>query len=504
MFTRFTSFRFQRMPTRHPWFRSGALVAVAVGFLSLAWTGVDAGPFQKKSNSRGGSSALKRIFQPRPAPPSKPVRSTPSRKVAPTTTRKSSSSPSREIVVSTGLSQIERKDPRQPRIFILGDSQGFTDFGPTLQRLLVEEGYEVLYHAVKNGTPYYWSGLWKSPVLTKSFPPAASPEQISSPTTVSMRPHTIEEYANAFVPDVFAIQAGTNFEVDLARDNPVQISKLIQGCLEKAEAVGAKVLWIGPPDTRDDVRSPEFQKLAIETLEGALAPWSELQSRSCFFDSRPVSPMSNRTRGDGEHPENELAREWARASAQWIDESVEYFFAEKMLTCQGGERGGAGLPDMTRRVVETLPRRTVRMKLRLSEKSTPEGIQTLPYTDAFSVFRYELLNPDEIYGIENRLTTDPANSNRYWVYVLHWTVHNSGTGPKSTKVAKREIDTRTTMELAAMEDHPLGAALGTMPQFNQFDDFLAPIFVSKDIMLERVTEAGKEIVSSPENLQPER
>ena len=114
------------------------------------------------------------------------------------------------------------------------------------------------------------------------------------------------------------------------------------------------------------------------------------------------------------------------------------------------------------------------------------------------------MNPDEIYGIENRLTTDPANSNRYWVYVLHWTVHNPGKGPKSTKVAKREIDTRTTMELAAMEDHPLGAALGTMPQFNQFDDFLAPIFVSKDIMLERVTEAGKEIVSSPENLQPER
>lgn len=459
------------------------------------------GPLRKKPDSGGNSGILRKVFRADPPPSSKPSVSKPPVSRPNAGTRNPGRITKNRSNPRTSLDPVERVRPAQPRIFILGDSQGFTDFGPSLRKELVSHGYEVLYHAVKNGTPYYWSGLWSSPVLTRVFPPAASPEDLAESSTISMSPSTIENYAKIYAPDIFVVQAGTNFEVDLARDNPAQISKLIEDCLEAAEAEGARVLWIGPPDARDDVRTPEFQKLAIKTLEEALSPWSESQGRSCFFDSRPVCPMSNRTRGDGEHPENQLARDWAVSAAKWVDESAKFFLSRKMLRCQDSrkEKEKAGF---SMRVLDSgfdpVTSRTIKAKLRLSGKSIPEKIETLPYTDAFSVYRYELMNPDEIYGADRLLTTNTEDPSRYWVYVLHWTVHNPGGGPRPTQMAGLDPGKICTLELARIEDHPLGDTLKTMPQFNHFDDFLAPIFVSKDIMQE-VGKQGSQIASSAES-----
>jgi hypothetical protein len=41
------------------------------------------------------------------------------------------------------------------------------------------------------------------------------------------------------------------------------------------------------------------------------------------------------------------------------------------------------------------------------------------------------------------------------------------------------------MRLSPLAGHPLGEPLSTMPQFNDFNDFLAPIFLASDFLEER-------------------
>lgn len=393
------------------------------------------------------------------------------------------------LTPSGDLSAVPRRNPRQKRIFVLGDSQGHTEFGPELQKQLLMGGHEVIFHAVKNGTPYYWSGQWNSPVLTRVYAPAAEPEEAGVWEQVSLAPRTIGQYVAAYDPDVFIFQAGTNFELDLAKDAPAQISELIRGCVSEAASRGAKVLWIGPPDARDDVKSADFQEKASTTLKAALASISGTQGSDCFFDSRPVCPMPNGSGGDGEHPAPTAARAWAREAAVWALESVQGFEAGRALSNRKSSPPRA-LPvsPLIQALTEARPATGYPMKLRLVAKSRVEDPKTMAYTDAFSVFKYELENPDEVMGKLKGLTlTTAAKGDRkpFQVYVLHWTAHNDGKGAATTRVASWKEGSTVKLKLTPLDDHPLRKALGTMRQYNDFDDFDAPIFVASNLLDER-------------------
>lgn len=385
------------------------------------------------------------------------------------------------------LTPVPRASARQKRIFVLGDSQGHTEFGPEFQQVLLAGGHEVLYHAVKNGTPYYWSGLWKTPVLTRVFEPAASPDQGGQFAQVSMTPHTILRYVEVYDPDVFLIQGGTNFELDLAEDAPVQMSGMLARCLAQATARGAKVLWVGPPDARDDVKTPEFQRKAAATLAKVLAPYSDDQGRDCFFDSRAACPMPNSKTGDGEHPGPSAARAWAREAGAWVLDSLRHFEKDRSF----GDRKPSVPPKLSRPLpfldsltqAPTAP--TYPMNLRLVAKSRIEDPRTMAYTDAFSVFKYELQNPGEVLGRMKGISLTGGEAKPFQVYVLHWTAHNDGRGASTTKVASWKEGRSVKLDLTPLDSHPLRKALGTMRQYNDFDDFDAPIFVSANLLDER-------------------
>ncbi|MCB1090403.1 MAG: SGNH/GDSL hydrolase family protein [Verrucomicrobiae bacterium] len=387
------------------------------------------------------------------------------------------------------LTVIPRRDPRQKRVFILADSQGHTEFGPEFQKQLLMGGYEVLFHAVKNGTPYFWSGMWDSPVLTRIFSPASEPEEAGKWEEVSMRPRAVSDYIEVYDPDIFIFQAGTNFEEDLAKDAPRQISELIGKSVSAASARGAKVLWIGPPDARDDVKSPAFQEDASVTLKGALASLSTKQGADCFFDSRPVCPMPNQASGDGEHPGPSAARDWARSAGAWALASIREFESDK------GFRSRKANPIQLRNdspfessLTQVSPAESYPMKLRLVSKSRIENPATMAYTDAFSVYKYELENPSDIVGHLKDCTltkSDRGETAPYQVYVLHWTAHHDGKRAATTRVASWKEGSRVRLRLTPLDQHPLGKALGTMRQCNDFDDFDAPIFVAANLLDER-------------------
>lgn len=392
------------------------------------------------------------------------------------------------------LPQVQKTNPDQIRVFVLGDSQSITSFGPELQKKLAEAGYEVLFHGVKNGTPYFWGGNWPSPVLTRTYSRIASPEESGHFEEVAMKPRSIREYVESFDPDVFVFQAGTNFEVDLAVDNPTEISNMLREYTQAAAAKGARVLWIGPPDARDDVKTVAFQDKATATLRGALADVSEKQGYDCFFNSRPVCPITNDTGGDGEHPTEKCGLEWAGAAARWVHDSVS------LLNCDGNLRsiGALQLSPLPKSFTQQDSEgagslaKAFTVDLQLVAKSNPGDIKTLPYTDAFSVYQYKLQNAAEALpkladvgltvpsDITANVPVEPPT-----IYVLHWAVHNSGSGPRATHIASRKVGETFAMKLVPLAAHPLEKALGTMVQFNDFDDFMAPVFLATNFLEER-------------------
>jgi len=435
--------------------------------------------FPKKRST--AAVAVPSVIRPPSRTPSKPTVS----RVSPPRPESPRPRPERE----DSLSPVDRTHPDQLRIFVLSDSQGLLPFGPELQKKLVDAGHEVLFHSVKNGTPYFWQGQWPSPVLTRIYEPAAVPEACGVWREVSMRPRSIEDYVLTYDPDVFVFQAGTNFEQVLAGRYTESIVGMIQESVAVAGSRGARVLWIGPPDARDDVRSEAYQDRAVATLKSALSGVSDLQGHDCFFDSRPHAPIPAGTRGDGEHPTNSVGVAWADAAAAWTVDSVSRLSCDGLLRARGGvETPVTRLFSKTSKEASGTPPRSFRMELELVAKSDPGDIRTLDYTDAFSVFQYRLKSSDAPAGELSGLGVVPPQAQddgQSLIYVLHWAVHNDGRGPRHTRVSARKIGDTFTMQLAPLSEHPLSGPLATMRQFNDFNDFLAPVFVATDFLGER-------------------
>lgn len=409
----------------------------------------------------------------------------------------------------TPLATITRSDQRQIRIFVLGDSQCHTEFGPELQKALLEGGYEVLIHGFKNGTVYFWKGGWKSPVLTQIFEPAASLEASGRFQLVSMVPPPIRDYVAAYDPDIFLIQGGTNFEQDLADESNTIVAEHVHNCLLDATASGAKVLWIGPPDARDDIKTAEFQERSYATIRRVTDPFADQQQGFCLYDSRPVAPMANDAPGDGEHHGPTAARAWARSSAEWVQGAITTFAKDPAFLNRVPRQGSGpafhaaspsdALSSISSQAVPTnpltssdevsIPERVMTMELRLSAKSLLADPATMEYTDFFSVFRYELENPEAVLPLypELKLSQSGVGDEAvYHVYVFHWTAHHDGKRPDHTTVSRRPIGSTVTIDLVPLREHPLANALGNMPQQNDFDfdDFGAPIFVTPNLLAE--------------------
>lgn len=385
------------------------------------------------------------------------------------------------------LSTIPRARPDQIRIFILGDSQSLLPFGNELQTTLVAAGHEVLFHGVKNGTPYFWQGRWTSPVLTRVFEPASAPEACGRWSEVSMVPRSINEYVATYDPDVFIIQAGTNFEEDLASDYTAGILGLIDTSLREATSRGAKVLWIGPPDARDDVKDTAYQDRAVTTLRAALTTTGAVQGYDPFFDSRPVCPIPQGTPGDGEHPTDEAGKAWGIAAGNWAVAQIEQWRREGRLRPTTPAVAPSSMTSLSNSPPTVIaPARSFEAEFELVAKSDPGDISTLPYTDAFSVYRYRLRQPTVYLPqlLEFGLPVDLSKGGPS-IYVLHWAVHNDGRGPRATTVTSRQVGETYAMRICPLSEHPLGKPVGTMTQFNDFNDLLAPMFVATNLAEER-------------------
>jgi hypothetical protein len=441
------------------------------------------GLFQKRSERQ-----VKTVKPPKPKPFQSlfgPKKSEPLRAI-PIETR---AMPNAEAPLLSGtLTPVPRSRPDQLRIFILGDSQSLLPFGTELQKTLVAAGHEVLFHGVKNGTPYFWQGKWTSPVLTRLYEPASVPEACGRWSEVSMQPRSIADYVASYDPDVFLFQAGTNFEEDLAGDYTAGILGLIDTSLREAGSRGAKVLWIGQPDARDDVKDAAFQERAVTTLRAALATTGASQGYDPFFDSRTVCPIPEGTPGDGEHPTDEVGKAWGLAAGSWVLEQLHRWQCDGTLqrSAQPATTPVTQLLTSKLQTPATTPARSFEAEFELVAKSDPGDIATLPYTDAFSVYRYRLRQPTVHlpqlldFGLPVDLSKGEPS-----IYVLHWAVHNDGHGPRATKVTSRQIGETYAMRICPLSEHPLNEPLGTMTQFNDFDDFLAPIFVASNFLEER-------------------
>lgn len=386
----------------------------------------------------------------------------------------------------------ERIEGKQ-RILVLTDSQGFTEFGPNMLKILNDAGYQVIMHAVKNGGAYFWTGMWKSPVLTRIYEPSGGKYR-----HVSMRPRTIDEYVAKYDPDIFIIQGGTNIDGDLIKGDSVD--RLVTRCARNAAAKKALVLWIGMPDAQDNVKSPSFQKQASEQLGAALSEISEAQGFNSYFDSLASSLMPNSPKiGDGEHPGPIVASGWAAEAGKWVLANIKGFSrtsgsSRALMTDSGATReetDGDINPTassydalMTDFVAEDHPS----VQLRLVAKSGHAKAEEMSYTDSFSVYKYEVLNATEVIEEfpEYRFVKSVEEPGKHFAYLKHWTFHrNDEKESPLTPLAALESGTTLSVRLLPEEDHPLHSVLGTMNVVNDFDDYEARIFVSTNLLKER-------------------
>lgn len=403
--------------------------------------------------------------------------------------------------LSGPLNRVPKTDADQIRVFVLGDSQGQTAFGPELRRALLDHGYEVLFHSVKNGSPYFWTGTWKSPALTRIYAPAAEPSADNNWKNVSMVPRGVHEYVDAFDPDIFVFQAGTNIERDLAASNPDWIGKLVSKCVDSARVKGAKVLWIGAPDARDDVRTEATQSAAVATMRRLMAETSSFQGYESFYDSRPVAPMSNSAGGDGEHPTVSVGKSWAVEAAYWIHSSIENFQCDETLRRIIMEKKETEAllmtgADPTKGEDPAEEVKSIPLKLKLVAKSEVGNPAELAYTDAFAMYQYEIVSEEYLPSSLQRLKIiPPGERDPFGVQVLHWALHNAGKGAALTKVTTWKEGEVKNLKLIPLEEHPLRGTISTIYHFDDFSDFSKPVFVVADVFAERVpaVEGGPNI-----------
>lgn len=445
---------------------------------SQRWRAGSGSSQESQEKERKSNGLFKNLFKPKAKTP-EPVVETP--KVA---------APSQSFGSMNSLPPVAR-EPGKRRVFVLTDSQGFTEFGPKTCEILSANGFEVVLHAVKNGSPYYWSGMWKSPVLNRIYGTSGRYQQAYLP------PFRISDYVREYDPDIFIIQAGTNIDRDLVNSQGVRT--LVAKCASAAAEGGALVLWIGPPDAQDDIKSPDFQSKAVAQLRASLGELSQKQGFDCFFDSLASSTMPNSPRiGDGEHPGPTTSRGWATAACEWSLPHITSYrrtgVARKANRPSGDANSTApseNEPDPFEQAMAGFnPKAFPSVKLRLVEKSRHVDLKTFNYTDSFTVYKYEVLNtpavvtkfPDYAFASAEA----EGGASKAFAYVMHWTVHKqSEDRPAFTPLAGIKENTTFELRLLPREQHPLKSVLRTMSVRNDYDDFEADVFVSTELLDER-------------------
>jgi hypothetical protein len=191
------------------------------------------------------------------------------------------------------------------RVLVLGDSHTAGAYGDELDRLLRAKGAQV--HTVGSSgasADHFISG--------KGTTVGFADHKVNGQTekTASHATPKLEELITQDKPDTIVVNLGANFRGAGPAGIKTQVNKLG----EIAKRHNIKIVWVGPPRTRDDMANPSSLQKFDQDMAAAVQPFGQ------YVSSAPFTPEYSGS--DGVHyggaKGTDLAKKWAAGVAGTI------------------------------------------------------------------------------------------------------------------------------------------------------------------------------------------
>jgi hypothetical protein len=190
------------------------------------------------------------------------------------------------------------------KVLMIGDSHTEGQFGSRFDALLRASGAQTHSVAQSNSSPDWWvsgrSGHWGG--IDRSAAGAAKPWETGATPTLSSLMQGKDK------PDVLVVAMGANFR---GRDTK-SIQSEVNALADQAQKAGVKLVWVGPPNKREDIGHPQ----AIDKFNQQMT--QAIGNKGTYIPSSQFTPVY--AGGDGEHYTGErgqaLANNWAERSFQ--------------------------------------------------------------------------------------------------------------------------------------------------------------------------------------------
>jgi len=188
------------------------------------------------------------------------------------------------------------------KVLVIGDSHTAGTYGDELDRLLRAKGAQV--HTVGSSgasADNYISG--------KGTTVGYADHKVNGQTekTASHATPKLEDLIAQDKPDVIVVNLGANFRGAGPGGVKAQVSKLG----EIAKKHNIRMVWVGPPRTRDDMANPSSLQKFDQDMQAAVKPYGD------YISSAPFTPEY--AGSDGVHyggsKGTELAKKWAAGVA---------------------------------------------------------------------------------------------------------------------------------------------------------------------------------------------
>ncbi|GMU57184.1 MAG: hypothetical protein AMXMBFR33_63300 [Candidatus Xenobia bacterium] len=185
------------------------------------------------------------------------------------------------------------------KVLMIGDSHTVGTFGTELDRQLRSTGAQVETYGASGSSATQWAngGTTSSGFVARHANGSVEQPQWNSRQSIPR----LEDLIARNKPDVIIVNLGANFR---SGDPSAQVKSLG----EIAKRHNIKLIWVGPPKTRQDSSNSAGIEAFDQKMAAAMAPYGT------YIASDPFTPSYSG--GDGVHYSgaqgNETARSWAR------------------------------------------------------------------------------------------------------------------------------------------------------------------------------------------------
>lgn len=198
------------------------------------------------------------------------------------------------------------------RVLHIGDSHTAGVYGKELDSLMRNTGAKVQTYGSSGASPSWWinGNITKSGFYSKDDKGNIdSPANWQDPHLTPLLIDLIKE----FRPNIIIISLGANLVKATAENIESEVKKIC----DIAKESGAKIIWVGPPNSREDKKPASLQNFLYEHIQKIAIQYAD------FIDSRPYTKYPDSGK-DGIHYGGEegtkIAKEWANQIFKEIQE----------------------------------------------------------------------------------------------------------------------------------------------------------------------------------------